>query len=181
MLVKETGTMLTRLLIIIAALTLAACGGSEDRVPNLLNISQPSSDGPDEFSVLPVEPLVIPDNLAALPTPTPGRTNRTDPTPRGDAIAALGGNAAVLSRSSTDGALVRYTGRFGVNADIRATLAASDLRFRQQNDGRVLERLFNVNVYFDSYEPLSLDQYRELERLRRAGIRTSSVPPNPAQ
>ena len=173
--------MLTRYVILIAALTLAACGSSDDQVPNLLSISQPASDGPDEFAVLPAEPLVIPDDLASLPAPTPGQRNRTDPTPEADAIAALGGNAAVLSRASTDGALVRYASRFGVTPNIRATLAASDLRFRQQNQGRVLERLFNVNVYYDRYEPFSLDQYSELERLRLAGIRTSSVPPNPAR
>ena len=76
---------------------------------------------------------------------------------------------------------MRYTGRYGVSADIRASLAAADLRFRQNNDGLPLERLFNVNTYFEAYEPLSLDQFAELERLRRAGIRTSSVPPDPAQ
>ncbi|MBT8476215.1 MAG: DUF3035 domain-containing protein [Alphaproteobacteria bacterium] len=167
--------MLTRSLMLCAALTLAACGG--DGEPNLLNITQAPSDGPDEFAVLPVEPLVIPEDLAALPAPTPGRTNRTDPSPRSDAIAALGGNPTVLSRASNDGALVRYTGRYGVSTDIRASLAASDLRFRQNNDGLPLERLFDVNIYFQTYERFSLDQFRELERLRRAGIRTPSVPP----
>ena len=169
--------MLTRSLMFCAALALAACGNRDE--PNLLNINQSPSDGPDEFAVLPAEPLVIPENLAALPAPTPGNTNRTDANPRADAIAALGGNAAVLSRASNDGALVRYTGRYGVSSDIRASLAASDLQFRQNNDGLPLERLFNVNTYFQAYERLSLDQYRELERLRRAGIRTSSVPPPP--
>ncbi|MBT8413153.1 MAG: DUF3035 domain-containing protein [Boseongicola sp.] len=174
--------MLTRSLMFFAALTLAACGNSDsDRAPNLLNISEPASDGPDEFAVLPTEPLVIPEDLAALPTPTPGGNNRTDPTPRADAIAALGGNPTVLSRASNDGALVRYTGRFGVSPDIRATLAASDLRFRQNNDGRLLERVFNVNLYFEAYETQSLDQFSELERLRSAGIRTPSVPPEPTQ
>lgn len=170
--------MLTRSLMICAALTLAACGDEE---PNLLNITQAPSDGPDEFAVLPVEPLVIPEDLAALPAPTPGSTNRTDPTPRSDAIAALGGNPAVLSRASNDGALVRYTGRYGVSPDIRASLAASDLQFRQNNDGLPLERLFNVNTYFQAYERFSLDQFRELERLRRAGIRTPSAPPPPTR
>ena len=171
--------MLTRSLMICAALTLAACGN--DGEPNLLNISQASSDGPDEFAVLPTEPLVIPENLAALPTPTPGGNNRTDPTPRADAIAALGGNSAVLSRASNDGALVRYAGRYGVSPDIRAALAVSDLQFRKDNDGRLLERLFNVNLYFEAYETQFLDQFSELERLRRAGIRTSSVPPDPTR
>ena len=66
-----------------------------------------------------------------------------------------------------------------VDPNIRAELAAADLEYRRQNDGRLLERLFNVNVYFQAYEPLSLDQYAELERLRRAGIRTSAAPPDP--
>ena len=52
--------------------------------------------------------------------------------------------------------------------------------FRRANDGRLVERLFNVNVYFRAYEPYELDQYAELERLRRAGIRTSAAPPDPA-
>lgn len=159
--------------------TLSACSGSED--PNLLNISQPRGEGPDEFAVLPTKPLELPENLAALPEPTPGGRNRTDPTPEADAIAALGGNAAVLSRGSSDGALLAHSRRFGVDPNIRAELAASDLEFRRRNDGRLLERLFNVNVYFRAYEEMSLDQYRELERLRRAGIRTSAVPPDPAR
>lgn len=158
---------------------LAACGGSDD--PNLLNISQPRGEGPDEFAVLPTKPLELPENLAALPDPTPGGANRTDPTPQADAIAALGGNPAVLSRASGDGALIAYSRRFGVDPDIRAELAAADLEFRRQNDGRLLERLFNVNVYFRAYEEMSLDQYRELERLRRAGVRTSAAPPEPTR
>ncbi len=80
---------------------LSACSrGEED--PNLLNISQPRAEGPDEFAVLPTKPLEMPENMAALPEPTPGGVNRTDPTPEADAIAALGGNAAVLSRASGD-------------------------------------------------------------------------------
>ena len=167
------------ILVSVVLMGLAACGGSEE--PNLLNISQPRSEGPDEFSVLPTKPLELTEDLAALPEPTPGGANRTDPTPEADAIAALGGNPAVLSRASGDGALISYSRRFGVDPNIRAELAAADLEFRRANDGRLLERLFNVNVYFRAYEEMSLDQYRELERLRRAGIRTSAVPPDPAR
>ncbi|RZV99042.1 MAG: DUF3035 domain-containing protein, partial [Rhodobacteraceae bacterium] len=87
----------------------------------------------------------------------------------------------VLTRRSTDGALISYAGRYGIEDDIRPRLAAADLEYRRQNDGRLLERLFNVNVYFRAYEQLSLDQYAELERLRRAGIRTSAVPPDPSR
>ena len=158
---------------------LSACGSNED--PNLLNISQPRGDGPDEFAVLPTKPLEMPENLAGLPEPTPGGVNRTDPTPEVDVAQALGGNAAVLTRASSDGALVAYSRRFGTDPNIRARLAASDLEFRRRNDGRLLERLFNVNVYFRAYEEMSLDQHRELARLRRAGIRTSAAPPDPVE
>lgn len=60
---------------------------------------------------------------------------------------------------------------------IRGTLAAEDLEFRRKNDGRLLERVFNVNVYFDAYEPMSLDQHAELERWRAQGLLTPSAPP----
>lgn len=168
--------------ILVASLifTLAACGGSE-REPNLLNIKQPRGEGPDEFSVLPTKPLQMPEDLAALPQPTPGAANLTDPTPEADVALALGGDAQVLTRGATDRALLAHTTRFGVSPQIRNELAEADLEYRRQNDGRLLERLFSVNVYFDAYEPMELDQYAELERLRRAGIRTSAVPPDPAR
>jgi len=67
--------------------------------------------------------------------------------------------------------------RYGVAASIRPELAADDLDYRRRNDGRLLERLFNVNVYFNAYEPQSLDQYAELARWRKAGARTVSAPP----
>ena len=34
---------------------------------------------------------------------------------------------------------------------IRQELAAADLEFRRNNQGRLLERLFDVNVYFRTY------------------------------
>ena len=161
-------------------LGLAACSG-RDEDPNLLNIKQPRAEGPDEFAVLPTKPLELPGDVTTLPDPTPGGVNRTDPTPQADAAAALGGNAAVLSRGSSDRALLAYTGRNGVDPNIREDLAAADLEFRRRNDGRLLERIFNVNVYFRAYEEMELDQYEELRRLRRLGIRTSAVPPEPVQ
>lgn len=159
--------------------SLVGCGGG-DAEPNLLNIRQPRSEGPDEFAVLPTKPLQLPGSTA-LPPPTPGGRNLADPTPEADAAIALGGNPGALARPPAgDGALIAYTGRFGRDPQIRADLAAADLEFRRKNDGRLLERLFNTNVYFDAYEEMELDQYRELERLRRAGIRTPGVPPDPA-
>jgi hypothetical protein len=161
-----------------ATLMLAGCGGNRD--PQLMNITQPG-EGPDEFGILPARPLEMPQDLAQLPPPTPGGPNRSDVQPRADAIAALGGNPAAVTRSGTipasDGALVSSASRYGVTPGIRETLAAEDLEFRRQNDGRLLERLFNANVYFRAYAPLSLDQQAELDRWRARGVRNVSAPP----
>jgi len=159
------------------AAALAACSGGD---PKLMNIR---TDTPDEFRVLPTKPLEAPEDYTVLPEPTPDGTNLADPNPRADAVAALGGNPDRLLPTGQiyagEQTLVSYTGRYGVPADIRQTLAAEDLEWRKENNGLLLERLFNVNVYFDSYKPMSLDQHTELERLRRLGIWTPSAPPDP--
>lgn len=167
--------MLQRFLFLGLILTLAACSDDD----GLLNIKQEPGEGPDEFAILPTKPLTIPEDVASLPQPTPGGSNITDPTPEFDVAAALGGNAGVLSRASNDGALLSHATRFGVNPQIRPELAAVDAEFRRNNRGLFLERLFDVNVYFQAYDFMSLDQHRELERLRRAGVRTPAVPPEP--
>lgn len=154
-------------------LTLAGCG---DRVPTLMNIRADGA-GPDEFGILPTRPLEMPEDFASLPTPTPGGGNRVDLDPEADAIAALGGN--IDRAGGVSSGLAGYVTRFGITPGIRAALAAEDEEYRRRNDGRLLERIFAVNVYYDAYEPVSLDQYRELERMRRAGIRTPAAPPEP--
>ncbi|SEM62694.1 Beta-barrel assembly machine subunit BamF [Gemmobacter aquatilis] len=153
------------------SLLLAGCGRNDD--PNLMNIRK-SSNGPDEFGILPPKPLQMPESLASLPPPTPGGINLTDPTPEADAITALGGKPGA---GGSDAALVAQATRFGVASGIRSTLAAEDLEYRRNNDGRLLERVFAVNVYFKAYAPQSLDQYAELARWRRLGAATPSAPP----
>lgn len=172
-------------LALIAVLAVSACG-NKNKNPELMNI-RPSGNGPDEFAILPTKPLQSPDFEAALPTPTPGGSNITDPTPEADAVAALGGNPdRVVARADGsigrgDGNLVSHAQRFGSNRVIRQALGAEDLEFRRKNKGRVLERVFNLNVYFRVYKDVSLDKYSELERFRRLGVRTPSAPPNPAK
>ncbi len=156
-----------------ALLALGACGSKSD-VPNLMNVRS-ETNGPDEFSILPPKPLEMPESLAELPQPTPGGENLTDPRPFDDAILALGGNPG--AGGGGDGALYNHAIRGGITAGIRQTLAAEDLDFRRKNDGRVLERIFNVNVYFKAYRDYALDQYAELARWRKAGARTPSAPP----
>lgn len=136
--------------------------------------------GPDEFSVLPTKALQMPDSLAELPQPTPGGTNITDPTPEADAVAALGGNPVALAQetpSAGNAGLVNYAARYGRSAGIRQTLAAEDLEWRRRNDGRILQRLFRTNVYYNAYAPMSLDQYAELEYWRARGVRNVGAPP----
>lgn len=164
-----------------AVILLSAC--NRDRVPELMNIRS-NTAGPDEFGILPTKPLQTPADYASLPEPTLGGANLTDPTPHGDAIAALGGNPALLAQTGVaraDQGLLAQTTRYGVAGGIREQLAAEDLAYRKNNRGKVLERLFNVNLYYRAYEAQALDQYRELDRFRRAGVRTPAVPPNPAE
>ncbi|MEN9410893.1 MAG: hypothetical protein RL216_2867 [Pseudomonadota bacterium] len=157
-------------------LTLAACG-NRDGVPSLMNIRSTTS-GPDEFGIIPPKPLEMPEDLAALPDPTPGGANRTDRDPQAEAVAALGGTLGQRDGVNTaHSGLYAYAARYGVAAGIRETLATEDLDYRRTNDGRLLERLFNVNVYYKAYADQSLDQQAELWRWRRAGAKTPSAPP----
>ncbi|MAM63622.1 DUF3035 domain-containing protein [Maritimibacter sp. UBA3975] len=156
---------------------LTAC--SDNGQPKLMNIR---SDTPDEFSIMPNKPLEQPEDYEALPEPTPGGRNRADVVPEEDAVAALGGNPDALRSDRTnagEGALLAQARRYGTNSNIREVLAEEDLEYRRENNGRLLERLFNVNVYFDSYQQQSLDQHRELDRLRDRGVATPSAPPDP--
>ncbi len=151
---------------------LSGCGGGD-----LITLSNPG-EGPDEFAILPNKPLQSPDNLSALPPPTPGGPNRSDQTPEADAVAALGGSASATVGGGVRGpGLVAHARRFGTDPDIRRTLAAEDAAFRRGRGGRPLERLFGTTLYYRVYAPQSLDQYAELERFRRLGVRTPAAPP----
>lgn len=164
-----------RAIIAIATMvTLAACG--DKGAPQLMNLR--AGQGPDEFAIVPPKSLDMPENLSDLPEPTPGGANRTDRNPEAEAIAALGGKASAAGGiPSADAALYAQAARFGVDGGIRTTLASEDLDWRRDNNGRILERLFNVNVYYKAYRKQRLDQQAELARWRALGIRTSSAPP----
>ncbi|MCU0829727.1 MAG: DUF3035 domain-containing protein [Tabrizicola sp.] len=158
---------------LLAMLGLVACSSG---APQLMNLR--TGEGPDEFGIVPPKPLSMPEDLSALPEPTPGGTNLTDRFPEEEAAIALGGRpGAAGGIPSGDSALYAHAARFGVDGGIRATLASEDLEWRRDNNGRVLERLFNVNVYYKAYRKQRLDQQAELERWRKLGVRTSSAPP----
>lgn len=162
------------LFLMLCCLVMTACGRKE---PNLVTIPRNAADGPDEFAIVPSKPLETPPDLASLPTPNPGGANRADPNPGADAILALGGSPAALARPSGDAALIGYAARFGVSPNIRASLAASDQQFRNNNRGKLLERLFRITTYYTAYSAQALDPYTELERFRAAGVRTPAAPP----
>ena len=157
-------------------LALAACGAHKG-VPQLMNLHS-AGDGPDEFALLPPKALVLPEDLTALPEPTPGGANLTDQNPMDDAIVALGGKVpSVAGIPAADMGLVRYAGRAGGIADIRASLAADDLAWRKTHKGKFLERAFGLTTYFEAYKVMWLDTYAELQRWRDAGLPTPSAPP----
>ena len=168
------------LLAVAASVVLSGCASQSSDMLNL----RASGRGPDEFSILPTKPLTLPKNYSALPAPTPGSGSLTDPNPQADAVVALGGNARYLSSTgipASDKAIVSMASRYGVSSDIRTVLASEDAEFRKKNRGKILERMVGLTVYFRAYKKQTLDNYAELERLRRHGIRTPAAPPKDAQ
>ncbi|WP_428926718.1 DUF3035 domain-containing protein [Marinibacterium sp. SX1] len=161
-------------------LLVAACSGND----GLRQLNTPRT-GPDEFRVLPSKPLQEPDSYTFLPVPTPGGGNRTDPSPDSDAVVALGGSAAALDASqgvpSRDGAIVTYSSRYGVTANIRQVLAEADAAFRKRKGRFTNIRIVPVDRYNQAYEEFALDPFAEAERFRRAGIPTPSSPPRSPQ
>ncbi|MDO5659142.1 MAG: DUF3035 domain-containing protein [Paracoccus sp. (in: a-proteobacteria)] len=167
------------ILAIMAVGMLASCGGDG----TLMNI-RAGQTTPDEFAIVPTRALSMPPDLNQLPPPTPGGANITDPNPRGDAVAALGGNPAALSDQgvgAADAALVAYAGRAGTQAGIRQQLAQEDADWRARHGRRLLENIARTNVYLRAYEVMTLDSQAELARWRRAGARTPSAPPAPSR
>jgi hypothetical protein len=173
------GKLMQRTPVLAGLVLLIALGACARGEPRLMNLGA-DRRSPDEFAILPTQPLQAPSNFAQLPTPTPGGENLADPNPRADAIAALGGRmpAQTAGIPAADAAILAQTGRFGTSDTIREELAAEDLEFRRRNQGRVLERLFGVNVYTRAYGAQLLDSDAELDRWRRAGARVPSAPPS---
>lgn len=138
-----------------------------------------TGDGPDEFIVVPARPLEQPESLSALPDPTPGGFNRTDQRPLEASVAQLGGqrgspNAAVPGR---DAALVNHANRFGVDPNIRASLAQEDAAFRKRQSRLTQIRIFREDFYNRAYRREALDARATAREFRRIGIPTPSAPP----
>lgn len=173
----------TRLCLAACLAVLGACAGPGDKAPDLMRFRNTTSQ-PDEFRVVPAKPLATPTDMAALPVPTPGSGNRADQTPVSDAVAALGGNPAALTRTgvpASDAAVLAYAARQGRDPAIRDTLAAEDLDYRQRHGMSPLERLANINGYYNAYDGMQLDQQAELAALRARGVYVPAAPPPPVE
>lgn len=159
----------------LTAIALAACSSGERPLHDMRS----TTGGPDEFSIMPVAPLEMPATMT-LPTPTPGGSNITDPTPKADAIVALGGNPAAVNAGgipASDAALVARANRNGTQADIRGVLAAEDAKFRAGKKRLGFLSILSRDRYFKAYARQALDAYAELARFRAAGVATPTAPP----
>ena len=129
---------------------------------------------PDEFMVLPTRPLEMPQDMAALPPPTPGVPNRVDYRPRTEAIAGLTGRPGVPGNA--DGSVL--VAQAGPRAPgIRQTLAVEDIEWRETHHGRLLERVFSKDKAALVYRPMVLDDAAALEQMRAAGVGVPPAPP----
>lgn len=168
-------------LMLMAAALVAGCGG-RDREVSLTKLRN-TSNGPDEFSIIPSKPLEMPEDAAALPTPTPGGANRTDQNPLADGIAALGGNMAVTQAeapSAANAGLLAHATRYGRDPGVRQALAAEDREIRSRyGNVNILRGILPGDDYVQAYERQWLDAHNEERRLRRAGVRTPAAPPPP--
>ena len=162
-------------IVVTAAIAVSGCSNKG------LKDIRPQGPGPDEFGILPVKPLTNPNDYSFLPAPTPGGANLTDPTPKADAVVALGGSAAALDPGkgipSQDQALVVASSRYGVPANTRQVVAQEDEEFRKRQGRFTRIRLFPVDRYEQVYRKESLDPYKQAEALRRQGFATPAAPP----
>lgn len=166
--------VLSRIALVVAALAIAGC--SNQGLRDLRN----TSNGPDEFLILPVKPLEPPPSFSALPEPTPGGANLTDPQPKADAVAALGGRPGALVDQgvpASDAQLVSYASRNGVPENIRQTTAQEDEAYRTRRGRLTQFRLFQVDRYNQVYRPVTLDPFAAERAARRSGIPTPTNPP----
>ncbi len=157
--------------LILAASALAGCqGGLAGGLRKAGVVSKP-----DEFMVLPTRPLEMPQDLAALPPPTPGAPNRVDYHPRTDAIVGLTGRPP--PPGNADGAIL--VARAGPrDPAVRSQLAVEDVEWRQTHHGLFFERVFSSDRELVTYQGMILDAPDEWARMRARGVEVPAAPPN---
>lgn len=156
------------------AMILGGC--SDGGVAGALRSSGVTST-PDEFLVLPTRPLEMPDNLAALPVPTPGQPSRVEYQPEAVAVAGLTGQE-VSARTASGAALLARAGVASNDPLIRQRLAEEDAAYRANHRGRLLERVFTPNRETLVYREMILDPGATYEAMRARGISVPAPPPD---
>tara|TARA_Y100000385_G_scaffold258577_1_gene286688 strand:+ start:200 stop:724 length:525 start_codon:yes stop_codon:yes gene_type:complete len=154
---------------------ITSCGPSD---PNLFSLKN-YGEGPDEFALVTLREIQMPESFSTLPVPTLGGSNLTDVNPQEDVILALGGSlSAKNGNKHKDDKLFEDTAsRFGLNENIREELLSEDREFRLKNRGLLFERLASMNVYFKAYSSMTLDSEEELVRLNKLGVKILANPP----
>ncbi|MEP4980719.1 DUF3035 domain-containing protein [Ascidiaceihabitans sp.] len=162
--------------VVTAVLMLAITGCANTGLRDLRG----SGDGPDEFIINPAKPLETPESYAALPAPTPGANNITDPTPLQDGAVVVGGRrtSAAAAVPARDGAVVSHASRFGVTRGIRSQLASEDEDFRKRRGRLTQYRIVPVDRYNQVYKRQAIDPDRVATQYRRAGVPTPTAPPS---
>lgn len=161
---------------LMGAVALAGCSSKG------LRDLQPSGPGPDEFMIMPVKPLTAPKDYDVLPAPTPGGSNLVDTNPNAEAVAALGGRPSALDPNAgipaSDGALVNASSRYGVESNIRTSLAEADAQFRKRQSRMTRLRLFRVDRYDQAYRKEALDPFDTTGIYRESNFGTPASPPD---
>lgn len=162
--------------VLVLGLSVGLLGCSNKPLHDIRN----NSDGPDEFMVVPVNPLTAPQDYDVLPAPTPGGKNLVDQNPIGDAVAALGGRPSALEPTTgiaaSDQALVASTSRYGVPPNTRESLAQEDAEFRRRQSRWSGFKLFPVDRYSQAYRRQKIEPFEVNEAFRRAGRETPTAP-----
>jgi hypothetical protein len=161
--------------LMLAPLALGACaeGGLAG------NLRQAGIAGkPDEFMVLPTRPLEMPQDLSALPPPTPGAPNRVAYQPRTDAIVGLTGRPPPAGNADGSALVARAGPR---DPGIRAELAVEDVQWRETHNGLFFERLLSNDRDRVVYQEMLLNAPEAWERMRARGVEVPAAPPSALQ
>lgn len=157
------------------AVLLAGCANEEP--PVTLQEASLKNGAPDEFLVLPQRPLVLPEDLEALPEPDPAAGTLVEIDPFVEARRAAGGNGGGTGATAADGAILAAARTVGRNPNIRQELAEeTDAKLRR---GRGLLGFFDrfrlaprkQTVFNDQ----KLDAIGELKKRQAQGVKTPSI------
>jgi len=171
----KTKRLLTRSVIAVSLLTLAAC----DTIGNPFEVLGRKTPAPDEFQVVARKPLVMP-NSTRLPEPRLGERSPLEPNPSQDAITALLGtpSAPIVAQSGGEAALLAAANASAADGDIRARVE-EDRREEDVNkpyEAPTLLELLDGDK--DEEFPDTLNAEAESRRLQSEGVSAAPINPN---